>query len=75
MTAEKLKYQYEVPFMVWCSDDYILKNPTTVEAIKGAVERPFLTDNLCNMLFNLGSINTIYYRDSLDLISPNYKSK
>ena len=75
MTAEKLKYQYEVPFMVWCSDEYILKNPTTVEAIKGAVERPFLTDNLCNMLFNLGSINTIYYRDSLDLISPNYKSK
>ena len=75
MNAKKLKYQYEVPFMVWCSDEFMYRNPATVAAIQGAVDRPFLTDNLCNMLFNLGSINTIYYRDSLDLISPNYKSK
>ena len=46
-----------------------------VKAIKNAVNRPFISDNLCNMLFNIGGIVTPYYRDSLDLISPNYKCK
>ena len=75
LTANKLKYQYEIPFMVWCSDSYKAKYPERVNAIKNAVNRPFISDNICNMLFNLGNIETPYYRDSLDLISPNYKSK
>lgn len=75
LTTNKLKYQYEIPFMVWCSDIYKAKYPKKVNAIKNAVNRPFISDNLCNMLFNLGGIETPYYRDSLDLISPNYKCK
>lgn len=75
LTANKLKYQYEIPFMVWCSDIYKAKNPEKVNAIKNAVNQPFISDNLCNMLFNIGEIETLYYRDSLDLISPNYKCK
>ena len=75
LTANKLKYQYEIPFMVWCSDIYKEKYREKVNAIKNAVNRPFISDNLCNMLFNLGGIETPYYRDSLDLISPNYKCK
>lgn len=75
LTPLKLKYQYEIPFMVWCSDIYKEKNPEKVKAIKNAVNRPFISDNLCNMLFNIGGIVTPYYRDSLDLISPNYKCK
>lgn len=75
LTALKLKYQYEIPFMVWCSEIYKAKYPEKVTAIKNAVNRPFISDNLCNMLFNLGGIETPYYRDSLDLISPNYKCK
>ena len=73
--ANKVKYQYEVPFMIWCSETYKEKYPEQVENIKNAVNRPFLSDNICNMLFNVANIETPYYRDSLDLISPNYKSK
>jgi heptose-I-phosphate ethanolaminephosphotransferase len=75
LCANKLKYQYEVPFMIWCSETYKEKYPEQVENIKNAVNRPFLSDNICNMLFNVANIETPYYRDSLDLISPNYKSK
>ena len=75
LTANKLKYQYEIPFMIWCSDIYKEKYPEQVANIKNAVNRPFLSDNICNMLFNVANIETPYYRDSLDLISPNYKSK
>lgn len=68
-----LKYQYDVPFMVWCSDVFKAKNPGKVTAIKHAVDRPFMIDNVCNMLFGIAEIETPFYRDSLDLISPDYK--
>ena len=68
-----LKYQYDVPFMVWCSDVFKAKNPGTVAAIEHAVDRPFMIDNVCNMLFGIAEIETPFYRDSLDLISPDYK--
>ena len=75
LTPMSAKYQYEIPFMVWCSDTYKKNNPEVVESIKKAVDRPFVTDNVCNMLFNVAKINTPYYRDSLDILSPNYKIK
>lgn len=68
-----MKYQYDVPFMVWCSDVFKAKNPETVKAIEHAVDRPFVIDNVCNMLFGIAEIETPFYRDSLNLISPDYK--
>ena len=73
ITANILKYQYDIPFMIWCSNTFQKNNPATINAIKQAVNRPFITDNICNMLFNVAGIETPYYRDSLDLISPNYR--
>ena len=75
LTADKLKYQYDIPFMIWCSDIYKKNNPEVVANIKEAINRPFIIDNICNMLFNVAKIKTPYYRDSLDLLSPNYKCK
>ena len=73
LNNQLLKYQYDIPFVIWCSDIYKEKNPEIVDAIREAVKRPFIIDNICNTLFNVGAINSAYYRDSLDIISPNYK--
>lgn len=73
MNADILKYQYDVPFMVWCSDKFKSNYPDKVECIKQAIDRPFLTDNICNMLFNVAGIETPYYRDTLDLLNPDYR--
>lgn len=73
LNDQLLKYQYDIPFMIWCSDMYKENNPHIVKAIKQSVKRPYIIDNICNTLFNVGAINTVYYRDSLDLISPAYK--
>lgn len=75
LTPMVLKYQYDVPFVVWCSETYKKNNPDVVESIRQAVNRPFLIDNVCNMLFNLGGISTSYYREDLDLISPHYQCR
>lgn len=73
ITSMMLKYQYEVPFIIWCSDIYKKKNPNTIERIEQAVNHPFSIDNICNMLFNIGGITTSYYRDYLDILNPAYK--
>ena len=67
-----LRYQYEVPFVIWCSDTYMEKNPHVVDNIRLAVDRPFVNDNLSHMLFNIGGVNTTYYKEVFDLLSPNY---
>lgn len=74
-TTNKVKYQYDIPFMVWCSDIYKEKHPQTIKSIEEASLRPFSSDNLCHLMFNLGGIQTIHYRDTLDIISPNFKEK
>ena len=73
LNDQLLKYQYDIPFVIWCSDIYKEKNPEIVDAIRKSVKHPFIIDNICNTLFNVGAINSAYYRDSLDIISPNYK--
>ncbi|MBQ9821572.1 MAG: phosphoethanolamine transferase [Muribaculaceae bacterium] len=75
LSSNKLKYQYDIPFMVWCSDQFQHKHPEVVSRIRQAVNRPFMIDNLCHLLFTVGGINTVYYRDSLDLFSPRYNCK
>ena len=68
-----LRYQYEVPFVIWCSDKYKTLHPHTIHRIKAALNRPFMTDNICQLLFDLASLQTIYYRPERDIISPRFK--
>ena len=48
------------------------KYPENIIKISQSTNRPFIIDNLCNLLFDIGGIETPYYRDSLNLLSPNY---
>ena len=37
------------------------------------MNRPFTSDNLCHLLFDLGNIKTIYRKSYRNLISPHYR--
>lgn len=67
-----LKFQHEIPFMIWCSDIFMKKYPQTINDIKSSLLKPFMTDNLPNLLFHLGQINTEYYKSSKDLLNLDY---
>ena len=64
--------QYEVPFVVYMSKIYQEKHPEIAEAVKMAVDRPFMNTHLCHMLFGLAGIETVEYKEQLDLLSPQY---
>ncbi len=69
-----LRFQYEVPFVIWCSDYYKQHHPYTIELIKQAINRPMMTDNTCQLLLYLGGMtNSPYYKDHRNVISPSYK--
>lgn len=72
-TVELLKFQYEIPFMIWCSDTYKSRHPFVMDNIAAAVDRPFMNDNVCQILFGLAELSTKYYHPERDLLSPKFK--
>lgn len=75
MGIELLQAQYEIPFIIWCSDKYKEHNPQQIERIKKYIDRPFSIDNLPHLLFGLGCIQSPYYYVERDLLSPSFKPR
>lgn len=72
-TPNKLKYQFEVPFVVWCSDTYQERHASTVSLLRQVADRPFMIDKLCHLLFHIGGIETKYYMQKLDILDDSYQ--
>lgn len=69
-----LNYQYGVPLMVWCNDRYIESNPGIMERLNEVKDRPFMIDNICQLLFHLaGLTNQPYYKSQRDVFSIDYQ--
>lgn len=72
-TAEEIRWQYEVPLMVWCSPRYMDKHPDIIAALRKATDRPFSIDNTCHLLFRLAGLRTPYYISRRDILSNDYQ--
>ena len=68
-----IKYQIEVPFIVWASDKWKRQHEAEWQTIGQAVDKAFTTDNICHLLFNLAGIQTKEYKPERDLFSPKFK--
>lgn len=72
MSWGEARNQYEVPFVVYMSELYEQRHPDIAEGVEAARERPFVSTDICHMLFGLAGIETKEYKPSLDLLSPHY---
>jgi heptose-I-phosphate ethanolaminephosphotransferase len=70
---QALRYQYMVPFMVWCSEEYQAAHPERTAQLRAATTRPGMLDNVCQMLFGLSGLHTPYYHPKRDMLSPLYE--
>ena len=75
ITPNLVKYQYEVPFVIWFSTSFMNKYPKLVNDVKVSKDKPFVTDNVCQILFHLTGMKTNWYKADRDLISPRYIPK
>lgn len=69
----QLKFQNDVPFMVWCSDEYIKRHPDIASDLKAATSRPYVITNAGHLLLRLGGIKTKYYNPWHDVSSKQYR--
>lgn len=73
LTDEWLKYEFEIPFMIWCSDTYIHNQKDVIERIKVSQDKPFMTDVVYQLLFHVAGIKTLLYNSRRDVINDNYQ--
>ncbi len=75
VTPNLVKYQYEIPFVIWFSNPFMEKYPNLVKSIRESKDKPFMTDNVCQILFHIVGMKTKWYKADRDLISPHYVAK
>lgn len=72
-SPKAIKYQYDIPFFIWCSNKYKANNSEILNVISERTNVPYITDKLPHMLFGLASIRTKYYQNDCDIFSKSYK--
>jgi heptose-I-phosphate ethanolaminephosphotransferase len=72
VTPELIKYQMEIPFIVWCSKKWKQLHEREWNSIGECIDREFSIDNTCHLLFYLGGVNTKEYNPKRDLLNPEF---
>lgn len=67
-----IRYQLDIPFLIYVSPLYASRHPQKVERIRKSVNRPFMTDNLPQVIFDLLGVHTRYYKPSRSVINEKY---
>lgn len=69
------RYQYEIPFMFLMTDTFQKRHPDIADDVRNNAGKPFITNNLSDVLLHLGGISAKDYHEENDVLSPNYKTK
>lgn len=72
--SEHIKYQIEIPFMMWVSDLYKENHPDTVEQIKNAVDRPYNTGDLVHLIMDISGVKAVGYDPTRSVINDQFDS-
>lgn len=68
-------YEFEVPMEMWFSPKFLRLHPDVVAEVRGARNRPFMTDDLPHLLLGLAGIACKEYDSHRDLLSPDFNAK
>lgn len=62
----------QIPFLVWCSDSFIIKRPEKFKAIKTATNQAVCIDDVAHLLFDLAGIHFPLFDSTRSVINPAY---
>ncbi len=66
------RFEFAIPFWIWCSPTYVNRRPEIQESIKQAKDNRLMTDALAHTLLYLAGISSPDYHASYDILSPQY---
>ena len=69
------RFEFAIPFWIWCSPTYVNRRPEIQESIKQAKDRRLMTDALAHTLLYLAGISSPDYHATYDILSPQYDEK
>lgn len=72
-TAEMVTYENGIPLTIWCSPVYKQRYPDRAEAIARAAGRPFMSDNLGQMMLWLGLVDSPWNDSTRNVLHPAYR--
>lgn len=70
-----LRQQLDIPFLIYMSPRYAATHTQLVKRISQSVDRPFMTDDLPQVIFDILGVNTRYYQPSRSVINSGYKPR
>lgn len=65
-------YMLEVPMIIWASEQFKAKYPEKWAAIRSAVNRPYMTDDMIHTILDLADIRTVEYNPAKSLVNPGF---
>ena len=72
MSLNVAKYQFEIPFMFFMSDDFIKNHGDLAERIRIFHDRPLINSKLKHTLLRLAGISTPEYKPTDDILSDEF---
>ena len=66
------KYEFEIPFWIYCSHTYAVRHPEIYHQIIQAKDRRLMTDALPHLLLYLAGISAPAYHEEYNILSPDY---
>lgn len=73
--SAQVRQEFEVPMWIWCSETYRKSHPGVVSNIKQAINKPFMTDGLAQILFSLAGISCQWTDETRNVLSSKYQCK
>ena len=74
LSSENIEEQYEVPFWIFMTREYVKKRPTIAEEIADSHSKPLCTDNIAHLMLSLAGIKTPYYNARYNPLSADFDS-
>lgn len=72
ITSGRAMYQYEVPFVIWVSDQYKKAHADIVDKIQRSVNKPFMTDDLPHLMLDIAGVDCKWFDPSRSLLNDKY---
>lgn len=72
---EAIKCEYEIPFMIWCSCSFQQQHTELYQRIIDSVDKPFCSDDIPYLLFDLADIRSLVTDSTRCVINPAFKPR
>lgn len=72
---EAIKCEYEIPFMIWCSRSFQQQHAALYQQIFEAVDKPFCSDDIPYLLFDLADIRSSITDSTRSVINYAFKPR